>query len=158
MLQVAVGTSGGFLRQGAIDEMAQSRADVDDDDDETAASPAAKPIAASAAATAGSDGPTAAAAARRFATNPRLRTRLFAAACLLDIFEACRGNAAHVDPSKWQPKASAVAGPDTLIAHLQSLIGLGFKLTTGTVEALKPLGAQVLVKVIDFFGQVRWRP
>lgn len=38
--------------------------------------------------------------------------------------------------------------------HLQALVDLGFKLTTGSAESLRPSGAQLLQQLLRFFGAV----
>lgn len=43
---------------------------------------------------------------------------------------------------------------DVLVRHLQTLVDLGFKLTTGSAEALRPSGAQLLQQLLRFFGDV----
>jgi len=41
-----------------------------------------------------------------------------------------------------------------LVNHLQTLVDLGFKLTTGAAESLRPSGAQLLQQLLRFFGTV----
>lgn len=43
---------------------------------------------------------------------------------------------------------------DFLVKHLQTLVDLGFKLTTGSAESLRPSGAQLLQQLLRFFGAV----
>jgi hypothetical protein len=43
---------------------------------------------------------------------------------------------------------------DFLVQHLQTLVDLGFKLTTGSAESLRPSGAQLLQQLLRFFGTV----
>lgn len=43
---------------------------------------------------------------------------------------------------------------DFLVQHLQTLVDLGFKLTTGSAESLRPSGAQLLQQLLRFFGAV----
>lgn len=50
--------------------------------------------------------------------------------------------------------AAAAAGGDVLVKHLQTLVDLGFKLTTGSAESLRPSGAQLLQQLLRFFGAV----
>jgi hypothetical protein len=40
------------------------------------------------------------------------------------------------------------------VKHLQTLVDLGFKLTTGSAESLRPSGAQLLQQLLRFFGAV----
>ena len=79
---------------------------------------------------------------------PRLRTRLFAAQCILEI-PACVGS----DPRHFDPVASgaAVSG-DWLVQKLQALIEAGFKMASLQVEALRPMGLELLRTVLLKFG------
>ncbi|KAF8072444.1 hypothetical protein HT031_000103 [Scenedesmus sp. PABB004] len=154
------------------------RADVADDDDEDgpAQPPAQAPAGGSSAGSgtpaspgqpaAGPGGAAAAAAAAaaasavRLPPTPRLRTRLFAAELLLGLFAAVGPDPAHRFPwpkydEHGAPLAPAAGEPqDVLVGHLQPLIDLGFKLTTGPAEALRPAGAQLLRGVLRAFGSV----
>lgn len=51
-------------------------------------------------------------------------------------------------------RMDAAAGADFLVKHLQTLVDLGFKLTTGSAESLRPSGAQLLQQLLRFFGTV----
>lgn len=83
----------------------------------------------------------------RVPATPRLRTRLFAARCLLDIPVAVGEDPHHFDASLLAHKASAAASAssnDWLVLELAQLIDIGFKMATGQVEALRVLGLRLL--------------
>lgn len=119
--------------------------------------------AASAAAAAEAEAALAAAAAR-LPVTPRLRTRLFAAELLLSLFSAVGPDPKHKhprpkygDPTGSGGAAAVAAGlvaADFLVNHLQTLVDLGFKLTTGSADSLRPSGAQLLQQLLRFFGTV----
>jgi hypothetical protein len=114
-------------------------------------------------------GAAVAAALARLPATPRLRTRLFAAQALLSLFGAVGSDAHH-----WRPAARHDGGPgggssgggapaaagqqqhqaDALVSHLQVLIDLGFKLTTGSAESLQPSGVQLLQLLLRCYGAV----
>ncbi|KAK9838575.1 hypothetical protein WJX81_008486 [Elliptochloris bilobata] len=79
---------------------------------------------------------------------PRLRTRLFAARCVLDILAAVGADARHWDPAA----AAADARGDWLVAQLPALVDAGFRMATGQVEALRPLGLRLLRALVRRFG------
>lgn len=84
----------------------------------------------------------------RVPATPRLRTRLFAARCLLDIPGAVGEDPRHFDAALLAHKASgtAAAAPseDWLVLELAQFIDIGFKMATGQVEALRVLGLRLL--------------
>lgn len=97
--------------------------------------------------------------ARRAAgLTPRLKTRLFAAACLLHLPKLVCSS----DPRHTQVTASQLRGlpsfddddGDWLVLKLQQLVDLGFKMVGGQLEALRPLGVTLLTKLVDTFGTV----
>ncbi|CAL8466413.1 g5949 [Coccomyxa elongata] len=81
----------------------------------------------------------------RLGGAPRLRTRLFAAQCILDIPSSVGADARHFD-------TATSGGGDWLVTKLQALIDAGFKMASGAVEALRPLGVQLLQAVLGKFG------
>eukprot|EP00884_Botryococcus_braunii_P001693 jgi/Botrbrau1/11524/Bobra.0393s0003.2 len=87
----------------------------------------------------------------RVPVTPRLRTRLFAARCLLDIPVAVGEDPRHFETAHLSDKGSAAAG-DWLILQLAHLIDIGFKMATGQVEALRALGLRLLKAVLRRFG------
>ncbi|MEW5307721.1 MAG: hypothetical protein WDW36_010098 [Sanguina aurantia] len=87
----------------------------------------------------------------------RLRTRVFAATCLLDMFhtQANSGSPAeHASPEDSTPGGQQRGQPGTLAHHLQALVDLGFKLATGPVGALAPLGVALLEQALRAFAGV----
>jgi hypothetical protein len=75
--------------------------------------------------------------------TPRLRTRLFAARCLLDVPAAVGCDPRHFDASLLGEGSRTEAG-DWLLLQLPQLIDIGFKMATGQVEALRSLGLRLL--------------
>lgn len=190
--EVALATSRGG-GQGYMEDVAGAlQADTADDDD---AGPPSVPQTSAPSMTNGLGHPGSA-KKKGAMTTPRLRTRLFAAECLLQIFASVGSDPRHRDPRARNPPASAAGsrrntaepigpmrsssmevggvagspilvasldpgmdatcsgGEDFLVDHLQSLIDLGFKLSTGDMEALRPAGVLLLREVIAFFGDV----
>ena len=98
------------------------------------------------------------------ALTPRLRTRVFAARCMLQL----PGLAAAADPRHTnlilaqQSNSKTAAGPaaaaatplpqDWLILRLQSLVDLGFKMSTGQMDALRSLGVDLMLAVLTHLG------
>ena len=64
-----------------------------------------------------------------FSAAPRLRTRVFAARCVLDMLGAVGADARHWDPAA----AAADARGDWLVAQLPALVDTGFRMATGQV-------------------------
>ena len=86
--------------------------------------------------------------------SPRLRTRMFAASILLELPELVCSR----DPSQLQITAGELRGlehSDKLALKLQKLVDLGFKLASGSLEALRPVGIDLLARLIDVFGAVQ---
>ena len=69
-----------------------------------------------------------------FSAAPRLRTRVFAARCVLDMLGAVGTDARH-----WDPAAAATdARGDWLVAQLPALVDTGFRMATGQVGDRRP--------------------
>jgi hypothetical protein len=82
--------------------------------------------------------------------TPRLRTRIFAAKCILRV----PGMAAATDPMH-SDLAMAQSDPtngDWLVLKLQSLVDLGFKMATGQLDALRALGVDLMIAVLTHLG------
>ena len=90
------------------------------------------------------------AGARRMAGTPRLRTRLFAISCILAIPAAVGSNPRHFNLRA----AQSAGGGDWLVNKLQSLVDTGFRLASGQLESLRPLGLNLLRAVLLHFGAV----
>ncbi|KAA6419843.1 MAG: hypothetical protein FRX49_10206, partial [Trebouxia sp. A1-2] len=136
----------GLDRDGGSEEGAS---DTDEEDRHTAA---ALPTPASQPSHTAESSPAAAvlAGARRAAGTPRLRTRHFAISCILDIPTAV-GN----DPRHFDLKAAQTFGTgDWMVVKLQSLVDTGFRLASGQLESLRPLGLNLLQAVLHHFGSV----
>jgi hypothetical protein len=100
--------------------------------------------------------------------SPRLRTRLFSADLLLTLFSAVGPDPRHrVPPPKHTDDEEALgrrrtasglpsdsSGADWLVGHLQALVDAGFKMATGSADALRPAGARLLRRVLGFFRGV----
>jgi hypothetical protein len=82
--------------------------------------------------------------------TPRLRTRIFAAKCLLRV----PGMAAAADPlhSDLALAQSDPTNGDWLVLKLQSLVDLGFKMATGQLDALRALGVDLMIAVLTHLG------
>ena len=86
------------------------------------------------------------------AGTPRLRTRHFAISCILSI-----PTAVGSDPRHFNLKAAQASGSgrgDWLVVKLQSLVDTGFRLASGQLESLRPLGLNLLQAVLHHFGSV----
>lgn len=70
-----------------------------------------------------------------------------------DSYSVCLVVADNAHSDSHRPLLCACAA-DVLVRHLQTLVDLGFKLTTGSAEALRPSGAQLLQQLLRFFGDV----
>lgn len=94
---------------------------------------------------------SAAAAARHVASvTPRLRTRLFAAKCLLRVPAiACPTDDRHTDLIAAQRD---VQGGDWLVCRVQHLVDLGFKMATGQLDALRSFGVELMRLVLSYLG------
>jgi hypothetical protein len=120
---------------------------------------------------AGCSAVAAAARAQLLGSTPRLRTRLFAVELLLGMFRALGSDTRHRLPTPKQSLSRAgsyggAAGDvtsgvtsssspgDSFTDHLQELVDLGFKLTTGPMVALRPAGARLLQRAVVFWGGV----
>lgn len=95
--------------------------------------------------------------ARRAAgLTPRLKTRLFAAACLLHLPKlVCSSDPRHTQVTASQLRGLASFDDDDgdwMVLKLQQLVDLGFKMVGGQLEALRPLGVTLLTILIDTFG------
>lgn len=125
--------------------------ETDDEDRHTAASlpaPASQPgqtAEAAAAVLAGSR--------RSPAGTPRLRTRHFAISCILSLLTAVGSDPRHFDLKSAQTPSGGRAG-DWLVVKLQSLVDTGFRLASGQLESLRPLGLTLLQAVLHHFGSV----
>ena len=139
--------------------------DGDDDEDEdssasttTAAAAAggrnsSKTIATSSTTTIATTPPTQ--QQQQAALTPRLRTRIFAAGCLLRVpGMAAAADPLHTDLERAQADAGRGGGGDWLVLRLQVLIDLGFKMATGQLEALRPLGVDLMLAVLIHLGDV----
>jgi hypothetical protein len=83
------------------------------------------------------------------AVTPRLRTRVFAARCLLEVPPlAAAADARHADPAA----AAAHPGGDWLASRAQTLVDLAFRMVGGPLEALRPLGVELLLCVLRVLG------
>ncbi|GIM08365.1 hypothetical protein Vretimale_12395, partial [Volvox reticuliferus] len=103
---------------------------------------------------------------REVLTAPHLRTRHFAAGCLLKLVRECvASDERHRDSSvlEWQAanRTASTGGAgghggrrDLLIAKLQVLVDLGFKLATCPLESLRPHGVRMLTLLVKLFGDV----
>eukprot|EP00198_Chlamydomonas_reinhardtii_P002746 XP_001692082.1 predicted protein [Chlamydomonas reinhardtii] len=119
---------------------------------------------------------------REVLTAPHLRTRHFAADCLLRLVRVCVAeDEGHRDSSllerlgaggssrstgslqgagEWAdsgtPAAAASASllQDPLILKLQTLVDVGFKLATIPLESLRPHGVRLLTLLVQLFGDV----
>ncbi|GIL52578.1 hypothetical protein Vafri_8312 [Volvox africanus] len=103
---------------------------------------------------------------REVLTAPHLRTRHYAADCLLRLVRVCvTSDERHRDSSvlEWQTaNRTASAGGasghggrrDLLIAKLQVLVDMGFKLATCPLESLRPHGVRMLTLLVKLFGDV----
>ncbi|KAL4528840.1 hypothetical protein Ndes2437A_g03376 [Nannochloris sp. 'desiccata'] len=82
--------------------------------------------------------------------TPRLRTRIFAAKCLLRV----PGMAAVTDPlhSDLALAQSDPTSGDWLVLKLQALVDLGFKMATGQLDALRALGVDLMIAVLTHLG------
>eukprot|EP00887_Chlorella_sp_A99_P005661 scaffold1.g5661.t1 len=98
--------------------------------------------------------------------SPRLRTRLFAARLLLQLpGVVCAADPRHAcpvpDPAAGEGGAPAEAaaassirssGGDWLVDRLQQLVTTGFRMASGQLEALRPMGLRLLREVVRRFG------
>ncbi|GLC70784.1 hypothetical protein PLESTF_001032900 [Pleodorina starrii] len=105
---------------------------------------------------------------REVLTAPHLRTRHYAAECLLRLVHVCvASNERHRDSSVLElfqaagrPASSSSAGGaagragDLLIIKLQALVDMGFKLATCPLESLRPHGVRMLTLLVQLFGDV----
>ncbi len=62
--------------------------------------------------------------------------------CILDIPSSVGGDPRHFDTAA--DVSARSGGGDWLVAQLQALIDAGFKMASGAVEALRPLGVHLL--------------
>ncbi|KAL0055345.1 hypothetical protein WJX82_010851 [Trebouxia sp. C0006] len=139
-------TQAGLDRDGGSEEGAS---DTDEEDRHTSA---ALPTPASQPGQTAESSPAAAvlAGARRAAGTPRLRTRHFAISCILAI-----PTAVGDDPRHFDLKAAQTSGTgDWMVVKLQSLVDTGFRLASGQLESLRPLGLNLLQAVLHHFGSV----
>ena len=89
------------------------------------------------------------------ALTPRLRTRLFTARCLLRIPElvlTCGGDfdQRHLDYARAQ--SDPLKG-DWLVLQAENLVEVGFRMTTGQLEALRGLGVNLLLILLEHLGE-----
>lgn len=87
------------------------------------------------------------------AGTPRLRTRHFAISCILSLLTAVGSDPRHFDLKAAQTSSAGRAG-DWLVVKLQSLVDTGFRLASGQLESLRPLGLTLLQAVLHHFGSV----
>jgi hypothetical protein len=82
--------------------------------------------------------------------TPRLRTRIFAAKCLLRV----PGMATATDPlhSDLALAQSDPTSGDWLVLKLQTLVDLGFRMATGQLDALRALGVDLMIAVLTHLG------
>lgn len=84
------------------------------------------------------------------AVTPRLRTRIFAARCLLQVPAlACAVDPRHADLAAAQ---TDILGGDWLVLRVQALIDLGFRMASGQLEALRALGVELMYAVLTCLG------
>ena len=127
--------------------------DTDEEDRHTAA---ALPTSASQPSQTAEAAPAAAVLAgsrRSPAGTPRLRTRHFAISCILSLPTAVGNDPRHFDLTAAQT-AGGGRGGDWLVVKLQSLVDTGFRLASGQLETLRPLGLTLLQAVLHHFGSV----
>ena len=126
--------------------------DTDDEDRHTAASlpaPASQPGQTAEAAPAAA---VLAGSRRSPAGTPRLRTRHFAISCILSLLTAVGSDPRHFDLKAAQTSGGRAG--DWLVVKLQSLVDTGFRLASGQLESLRPLGLTLLQAVLHHFGSV----
>ena len=87
------------------------------------------------------------------AGTPRLRTRHFAISCILAIPAAVGSDSRHFDLKAAQASGNGGSG-DWLVVKLQSLVDTGFRLASGQLESLRPLGLNLLQAVLHHLGAV----
>ena len=127
--------------------------DTDEEDRHTAAAlpaPASQPSQTAEAVPAAA---VLAGARRSPAGTPRLRTRHFAISCILSLPTAVGNDPRHFDLKAAQTAGSGRGG-DWLVVKLQSLVDTGFRLASGQLETLRPLGLTLLQAVLHHFGSV----
>ncbi|XP_058082071.1 protein SWEETIE [Magnolia sinica] len=87
----------------------------------------------------------------------RYRTRVFAAECLSYLPAAVGTDPAHFDLSLARERISssgdAIVG-DWLVLHLQELVALAYQISTGQFENMQPIGVELLVTIMDKFGNL----
>ena len=76
--------------------------------------------------------------------TPRLRTRLFAARCLLDMPTAVGDDPRHHSLIAATAAVKAAGKGDWLVLRLAALVDVGFKISTGQLEAIRPMGLKLL--------------
>ncbi|KAK9865210.1 hypothetical protein WJX84_003181 [Apatococcus fuscideae] len=121
--------------------------------DETATASVRSPD-ASAAATQPSGVRQSQRAGQSAAATPRLRTRLFAARCLLDMPAAVGDDPRHHSLIAASASGKASGQSDWLVLRLAAIVDVGFKMSTGQLEALRPMGLKLLRLVINRYGDV----
>ena len=143
------GPPNGLDREAGSDE----GGDTDEEDRHTAAAlptPASQPSQTAEAAPAAA---VLAGSRRSPAGTPRLRTRHFAISCILSLPTAVGNDPRHFDLKAAQTAGSGRRG-DWLVVKLQSLVDTGFRLASGQLETLRPLGLTLLQAVLHHFGSV----
>eukprot|EP00899_Mesostigma_viride_P021582 jgi/Mesvir1/29425/Mv23005-RA.1 len=80
---------------------------------------------------------------------PRLRTRLFAGECAVSLPSLVGEAREHFDLAAATERG---AGKDWLVLHLADLVGLGYKVATGSMEALRPCGIALLLEIMRKFA------
>eukprot|EP00803_Ostreobium_quekettii_P010737 evm.model.scf_1340.1 EVM.evm.TU.scf_1340.1 scf_1340:1414-16767(-) len=83
--------------------------------------------------------------------TPRLKTRLFACQCLLNIFNAVGSDVRHFDLIAAQVSKDG-GQQDWLVLSLQEIIKLGFSMSTGDAETLRPQGIRLLERVLKHYA------
>ena len=81
--------------------------------------------------------------------TPRLRTRAFAAKCLVEIPQLCmKEDSRHCDA------LSAVKRPnhDWLVLSTEKIVDIGFRMATGEVDCLRSCGVQILHNILKCVG------
>ncbi|KAK9820084.1 hypothetical protein WJX72_005985 [[Myrmecia] bisecta] len=152
---VAAAAEGQAAPQSASAEPGGLMYDEDaDTDDDAGAEPAVPPPASAPAAEAPATASSTAGMRMAASATPRLRTRLFAARCILEIPTAVGSDVRHFDMAGAHhgDKGAGKASGDWLVLRLQMLIDVGFKMATGQVEGLRPMGLKLLKLVIKRFG------
>lgn len=91
------------------------------------------------------------------AATPRLRTRLFAARCLLDMPAAVGDDPRHHSLIAANAVGKGSGQSDWLVLRLAAIVDVGFKMSTGQLEALRPMGLKLLRVSIPLSCAAFWK-